>query len=465
METREPAVDWSGTILDDRYQLLEQLGGGGMGHVYAATHLELGQRVAIKVLHPRLAEDERFRARFLQEAHATSRIRHPNVVEIKDSGRAASGTVYFVMEYLRGRDLSVELLHQGTLPWSRARNILVQAASALQAAHANQIIHRDIKPGNCFLLDHLDHADAGLSDVVKLVDFGIAKVGDPSSRGLTGAGEIIGTVSYMSPEQARSEPLDARSDVYSLGAMAYEMLTGLVPFRGDDALCVIAALLQEQPEPVRRLAPQVPAAADAMVLKMLAKAPQDRYASMAAVVEALQSIPETARGARSTRLWSPGTNLRASEAPEPEPASPPTESVAGGPAAERVGSSADDRRTTLLQPEGSADRGRIGAWPATPMGAASRTVSVTSSTEPQRRTNDTLVDKARSWEPMRLSPRRFAGLALFGLLVLLAGSTVLVARAWGSNDGMREPPEGTAAPRDARAAGQHPAIGERGSSR
>src|SRR5262245_47049071 len=153
METRQLAVDPSTTILDGRYRILGTLGRGGMGYVYSAVHVALDQRVAIKVLHPRLARDERFRARFLQEARAVSRIRPPNVVEIKDFGGGPHRLVYFVMEYLRGHDMSTELCRQGALPWARARNILLQAASGLQAAHAERIIHRDIKPGNCLLLD------------------------------------------------------------------------------------------------------------------------------------------------------------------------------------------------------------------------------------------------------------------------------------------------------------------------
>jgi serine/threonine protein kinase len=426
-----------------------------MGHVYAAVHIALDQRVAIKVLQPRFVDDERFRARFLQEARAASSIRHPNIVEIKDFGEAQGGAVYFVMEHLRGHDLSVELRHQGALPWPRARNILLQAASGLQAAHAKKIIHRDIKPGNCFLLDD---EDAGLVDVVKLVDFGIAKVGDSSRRGLTGTDEIIGTAKYMSPEQARSERLDARSDVYSLGAMAYEMLTGLVPFRRSDVLGVIAAHLEEQPEPMRRLAPEVPAAADAMVLKMLAKAPKDRYASMKAVMQVLQAIPETS-GKRSTKLWIPVKGLRSpvSQDEEVEPAlPPPTSSVAHGPLAAGAGALTDDERTTLLQRKAPRARGQVGQWPT----LASSSAGTTSSTERQHATNDTIDTKPGAREPQRAS-RRFAGIALLGLLGLLAGSgAVLVTKAWLSDD------EGPAEPRDGRAAEQqHPAAGALGSSR
>jgi serine/threonine protein kinase len=456
MNTREVAADWSGTILDGRYRILGLLGRGGMGHVYAAVHMVLDQQVAIKVLHPRLAEDPRFRARFLQEARAASRIRHPNVVDIKDFGAAPNGSVYLVMEHLRGRDLAMELRHQGALPWARARNILVQAASALQAAHAKQIIHRDIKPDNCFLLDD---EDEGLCDVVKLVDFGIAKIGDASSKGLTGIGEILGTVSYMSPEQARSEPLDARSDVYSLGAMAYEMLTGLVPFRGSAAFRVIAAHLREQPEPLRSLVRQVPAAVDELVLRMLAKAPDDRYASMKAVVQALRAIPETA-GRRRTQLWTPRGDMRSravrGEVIEPSPwpsASTPLGSTHGLPTP-GPRSATDEDPTMKIRPEASRDCWQIGE-PSVVSAPDALTLVGTSthagpSTERQQAVSDTLETK-RSSRTSRRS-RRLARIALVGVLGLLAGgSTVLVTNAWLSSDGARRSLEGRAEPRSERA--------------
>jgi serine/threonine protein kinase len=460
MEARGLALDLTGTTFDQRYQILGQLGWGGMGHVYAAVHLALEQRVAIKVLHPRFAREERFRARFLQEARAVSRIRHPNVVEIKDFGRTPDGSVYFVMEYLRGHDLSVELCKQGALPWARARNILLQAAGGLQAAHAKQIIHRDIKPGNCFLLDD---EDAGLVDAVKLVDFGIAKVGDSSHKGLTENGEILGTASYMSPEQARSEPLDARSDVYSLGCMAYEMLTGLVPFRGSNALHVISAHLEEPPEPLRRLAPEIPAAADAMVLRMLAKAPEDRYESMKAIVQALRAIPETA-GKRSTKLWTPVGDLPspAEQDGAVEPALP----------SRAVGAGTEvNERTAVLQAEASPRR-RVGEWPAIAMAGAhavaraSSSAGTTSSTEPQRAMNDTVGSTPCSLEPPRPS-RRFAGLALLGLFGLLAGGgSVLVTKVWLSDDGARKSLERTVERGEERATEpRQPAAGDRGRSR
>ena len=304
--------DLTGSILDRRYRITGLLGKGGMGHVYEAVHIALDQRVAVKVLHPRYAYEERFRERFLQEARAASKIRHPNVVEIKDFGETPDGSVYFVMEYLHGHDVGDELKRHGSLPWARTRSILLQAASALHAAHAKHIIHRDIKPANCFLIE--DETE-GLVDRVKLLDFGIAKVGsdshaDAQGKGLTGTGEVFGTASYMSPEQARGETLDARSDMYSLGIMAYEMLVGQVPFTGVNAIHVIAQHLTARPEPLRSHDGTIPPVLDALVLKMMARERDDRYASMAEVEAELREIPEDLR-ARKTRQWSSPGDLRA----------------------------------------------------------------------------------------------------------------------------------------------------------
>jgi serine/threonine protein kinase len=300
------AVDLTGTILDRRYRITGLLGKGGMGHVYEAMHMALDQCVAVKVLHPCYAHEERFRERFLQEARAASKIRHPNVVEIKDFGDTPDGSVYFVMEYLHGHDVGAELKRHGALPWARTRRILLQAVGALKAAHAKRIIHRDIKPGNCFLIED---ETTGVLDVVKLLDFGIAKVGSDSNAdvqgmGLTGTGEVFGTASYMSPEQARGEPLDARSDLYSLGIMAYEMLVGEAPFRGVNTIDVIAQHLNGRPEPLRTHDSTISSDVEALVLKMLARARRDRYPSMAALEQALLAIPETAGGGHKARLWS-----------------------------------------------------------------------------------------------------------------------------------------------------------------
>jgi len=283
----------TGETLDGRYRITKLLGEGGMGHVYEAIHVALGRKVAIKTLHPRLAYAATSRERFIREAKSASSIQHPNVVQITDFGDTPDGLVYFVMERLEGRDLGSLLREQGKLPWARAREILVQIVRALAAAHAQSVIHRDIKPGNCFLTT--TGASQG-QELVKLLDFGIAKVGCEAEGGeggprLTGTGEVFGTASYMAPEQARGEPLDARSDIYSLGVMAYEMLTGQVPFTGANAIHVITKHLSERPRPPRMLEPAILPAVEALVLRAMAREPKDRFASMGELEVALSAIP------------------------------------------------------------------------------------------------------------------------------------------------------------------------------
>ena len=268
--------DLSGIVLDGRYRLVSLLGAGGMGHIYEGTHFALDRRVAIKVLPSELSTDARFRARFSREARAVARITHRNVVQIMDFGETPTGLVYFVMEFLEGRDLGAVLRDTGRLPWPRARHLLLQAASALKAAHAHGIVHRDIKPGNCFVLD-LPHE--GLVDVVKLLDFGIAKVldGTPLTLSPLTGGDIVGTASYMAPEQAQGEPLDARSDVYSLGIMAYEMLTGQVPFVGVNFVHVVTRHIHDRPAPLHRVVPDIIPDVEELVLRGARQGPGQSF--------------------------------------------------------------------------------------------------------------------------------------------------------------------------------------------
>lgn len=301
------AYDLTGTLLDRRYRITGLLGKGGMGFVYAAQHVGLEQRVAIKVLSPRFADEERYRERFIREARSASKIKHRNVVRITDFGETPDGSVYFAMEFLEGHDLGAELKKVGPMKWPRARYVLLQAVGALRAAHAKDIIHRDIKPANCFLTADKDE---GVVDFVKLLDFGIAKVGSEShaeaqGKGLTGTGEVFGTAAYMSPEQAAGGELDARSDVYSLGVMAYEMLTGQVPFSGINSIHVITRHLNDSPQPLRELDPEIPERVEALVLRCLAKQPAERFESMGALEGELRAIPESAgpQPRRRTQFW------------------------------------------------------------------------------------------------------------------------------------------------------------------
>ncbi len=292
------AQDLTGVTLDARYRLTRLMGAGGMGQVYEGQHDTLDRKVAVKVLLPRFAYDERFRERFLREARAASKVRHPNVVQILDFGTTPNDSVYFAMEFLEGRDLRTVLYQDGALPWARARHLLLQMTAALSAAHERNIIHRDIKPANFFVL----HGH-GVEDFVKVLDFGIAKVAADSNsedtsaaQSLTGTGEIFGTAKYMAPEQAFGASDDPRVDVYSLGVVAYEMLTQRVPFKGVSAFEIITRHVNEPPKPLRELVPDIPPQVEAVVLRAMGKKPDDRFSSMEEFRAAWAAISANATG-------------------------------------------------------------------------------------------------------------------------------------------------------------------------
>ncbi|MCH9688621.1 MAG: protein kinase [Deltaproteobacteria bacterium] len=390
--------DLTGTVLDRRYEITGQLGRGGMGHVYDARHVLLDQRVAIKVLHPRYAYDERYRERFIREARSASRIKHRNVVRISDFGDTPDGSVYFVMEFLEGRDVGMELERSGAMKWPRVRHILMQAVSALRAAHTHDIVHRDIKPGNCFLTTNKDE---GLVDFVKLLDFGIAKVGsdshqDGESKGLTGTGEVFGTAAYMSPEQVAGGELGPRSDMYSLGVMAYEMLTGKVPFTGVNSIHVITRHLNDAPAPPREHDSTIPKSVEALVLKTLAKDANDRYESMGALEHALRSIPESAgqQPQRRTRVW-------AGHEAERRPASAISSGTLASTTAATERRPGDEKpttpkpaRTSVVSPPG----------PSWGQGAGSRDPAPRPSPTPAAARNAALVGRARAKKRTLRSP-------------------------------------------------------------
>jgi len=287
-----PAQDLTNVRLDGRYLLTRLMGEGGMGQVYEGYHAALDRKVAVKVLLPRYAYEPKFRERFLREAKAASKVRHPNVVQILDFGDTPGGSVYFVMEFLEGRDLAAVLRQTGPLPWPRARHLLLQVLSALAAAHERKIIHRDIKPAN-FFIEEL----GGHHDLVKVLDFGIAKLAADAgaeesslAQSLTGTGEVFGTAKYMAPEQAYGASNDVRVDVYSLGIVAYELLTGKVPFTGVSVFDIITRHVNERPRPPRELVPEIPLEVEAWILRAIAKQPDDRFASMVAMEQALLAI-------------------------------------------------------------------------------------------------------------------------------------------------------------------------------
>ncbi|HEV8320308.1 MAG TPA: protein kinase [Myxococcota bacterium] len=273
------------------YRLTRQLGEGGMGTVYLGEHPLIGKKVALKVLHSDLARDEDIVARFFTEARAVCRIGHEHIVDIIDFGKTPEWT-YFVMEYLDGEALAATLQREGALPVARAVKIASQTASALSASHKLGIVHRDLKPENIFITKRGSDVD-----FVKVLDFGIAKLtGDAasSSSHKTRAGVLLGTPYYMSPEQCEGRrEIDHRADVYSLGVIIYEMLTGEVPFGGDAIGQILAQHLTAKPSPPSKLKPGLPKALEAVVLRCLEKAPADRYANMDELATALDRAMAT----------------------------------------------------------------------------------------------------------------------------------------------------------------------------
>jgi serine/threonine-protein kinase len=254
------------SLFDGRYRIVRKLGSGGMANVYLAEYQELGRRVAIKILNDRHAGDEQFVERFRREAKNAASLSHPNIVSIYDRGEA-EGTYYIAMEYLDGRSLKELILSRGPAPVSVAIDYARQILSALRFAHRNGIVHRDIKPHNV-LVDGEGH--------VKVTDFGIARAG---ASQMTEEGSIIGTAQYLSPEQARGTQVDQTSDLYSLGIVLYEMLTGNVPFSGDSPVEIAMKHLSATPRPLSEKRPDIPKALDLVVLRALAKDPAARYQS------------------------------------------------------------------------------------------------------------------------------------------------------------------------------------------
>lgn len=268
-----------------QYRLVSLIGSGGMGDVYLAEHQLMKRPVAIKLIRPGKAADKQALARFEREVRATAKLSHWNTIEIFDYGRTEDGTFYYVMEYLPGMSLADLVEKHGPLPPSRAIHLLMQTCDALSEAHGRGLIHRDLKPGNIYAAQR-----GGYYDVAKLLDFGLAKPisTDAQPVHLTQEGSITGSPLYMAPEQALgdSEP-DERSDIYSLGAVAYFMLTGRPPFEGDRAIKIILSHAHDAVVPPSQLRTDLPPDIERVILRCLAKNPAERYDSAAALREAL----------------------------------------------------------------------------------------------------------------------------------------------------------------------------------
>lgn len=282
---QQPGDVLIGQVLADKYRIEELISEGGMGAVYRGTHVLMDKKVAVKVLRPSLAADDTIVARFSREAKAASRIAHPHALNVTDFGESENGVVFLVMEYLDGKTLKNEIRSTGPMALARVVEIIRQVGSALDAAHAEGVIHRDLKSDNIMLVE------SNGADWAKVLDFGIAKITERVGSfdpGITAPNLIIGTPQYMSPEQcSQSSELDSRSDIYSLGVILYEMLIGHVPFTGESPTAIMMKHLQEAPPSVLEERDDLPASVGRVVAKALAKRPEDRYQSAGQMVEAL----------------------------------------------------------------------------------------------------------------------------------------------------------------------------------
>jgi len=386
--------------LSRRFRIVRRLGAGGMGAVYLAEQISVGnRRVALKVLSRKLLDDPEFLERFHNEAASTGRIDDPNVVTIYESGQADDGTPYIAMKYLEGETLRQALRERGALPLAECAEILQQVARGLDAAHKLGIIHRDLKPDNIFLT----RRDGGKLTVT-VVDFGIAKLRESATHTLTGT--VLGTPAYMSYEQAsgmKSDELDARSDIYSLGVVVYEMLTGRVPFQSDTPVGYLRKHLQDAPPPFRAVRPDLPTLPEVekVVMKALAKDRERRYASVleftGEFVRAVSALALTGELRPTVKVVEPLA------AREPEQEGPPMK-----------------RTEVLRRKEENAEAEVPSARPS----------------PPEPRPKRTLVTPPPSTPPVGTVPKEKTsrlGMAIFAATVLVAILATVTWRYWGGS--------------------------------
>lgn len=319
-------ASYIGKEIAGQFRIIQRIGSGGMGAVYKAEQPDMNRFVAIKILHPKYVSRPDLVSRFRREARAMSHLSHPNTARVYMYGQLEDGACYIVMEYLEGKNLAQITRAEGMLKPARAVNIMVQVCGALEEAHRQGMVHRDLKPENIFLT-----SQGGIADFPKVLDFGLAKVTQremrPGSLILTQEGMVFGTPEFMSPEQARGQQLDARSDIYSLGCILYEMLTGKLPFDAAQPMDYLALQIRGTPIPLGERVPGLvfPPGLEAVVMKTIEKDPDKRYASAADFAHALKAclqeevrddamrlVPKAADdGRRSTpSLASQGTDPR-----------------------------------------------------------------------------------------------------------------------------------------------------------
>src|ERR671912_2509945 len=267
------------TVVDGRYDVVRPLGSGGMGEVFLARDRVLGRDVALKVLRTQYAGDSESAGRFKREARSAASLSHPNIVQVYDRGETEDGASYIAMEYVPGGTLKEKIVGDGPLGARQAAALGAQVAEALEAAHERGMVHRDIKPQNVLLTDRGN---------AKVADFGIARAG--SSVTISRTGSVMGTAGYMSPEQALGEPATPRSDLYSLGVVLYEALTGELPYTADNPIAVSMKHVNEPLRPPIELNPRIPRGMNALVTKLLAKDPEARYADADALADVLWRV-------------------------------------------------------------------------------------------------------------------------------------------------------------------------------
>jgi serine/threonine-protein kinase len=296
-----------GSVIRGKYRILGKVGRGGMGAVYKALHLAFDELRALKVIAPELLHDQLFVERFKHEAVITRKLQHPNAVRVDDIDEAEDGRPFIVMEFIQGKSLKKLVQEEAPLPVSRVCSIVKQVALALDAAHRLGMVHRDIKPDNIALTESPE------GELVKVLDFGIAKVkeahpGAASGMTLTGTGVVIGTPQYISPEQAkgkRGEELDGRSDLYSLGVVMYEMLTAALPFKAETTMEMLLAHIEQPPQPIRKLRPELHESIASLTMRLLEKDPARRPANAKALIEELEAAEKRIAPPGATRVVQP----------------------------------------------------------------------------------------------------------------------------------------------------------------
>ncbi|MBI4164590.1 MAG: serine/threonine protein kinase, partial [Acidobacteria bacterium] len=316
-----------GAVVRGKYRIISKVGQGGFGAVYKALHVNFDELRAIKVINKEYLSDQLFVKRFKHEAVITRKLQHPNAVRVDDIDESEDGTPFIVMEFIEGQSLRKLIETEGAQPASRVCSVIKQSAAALDAAHRIGMVHRDIKPDNIVLVETPE------GEMAKVLDFGIAKVkegskGDTGGMTLTGTGVVIGTPQYMSPEQAmgkRGDQLDGRSDLYSLGIVMYQMLTGELPFRADTTMEMLIAHVQQPPLDVCSVHPElrIPDAVAGVAMKLLEKNPDDRPASGQALIDEIEAAESGVSGEiGATHVISP-YNLVDQPLEEPPPPPPP----------------------------------------------------------------------------------------------------------------------------------------------